>query len=197
MRHVTHAILIATAILATNCVATASSNSIGMTVTTDRDPEDFAVPKDTKYELNGSHTFDSGIILGSSFQYTDTAFGDSASQNFEGTVGYRLPINSGFSLNGSAGIGEHWRESPSTYFPYYVLRVAADVELSQNITWNAISYRFRDGFDRDDNYDTPQLATGITYKLDGQNSISVKIMRNWKEDQPSSTGASFGFKQKF
>ena len=189
--------LIAAGFLAPNCAATAGSNSVGMTITSDRDPDNFDVPKDMKYELNEAHTFNSGLILGGSFQYTDTTFSDRASQNFEGTIGYRLPLNSAFSVNGSAGAGEHWRENPSSYFPYYVLRIAADYDLDQNITWNAISYRFRDAFDPDDNYDTPQVATGVTFKFDDQSSIAVKIMRNWKDDHPISTGISLGFKQQF
>jgi len=189
--------LIAAAIMTTNGVANAGSNSVGMTMTTDRDPDDFDVPKDLKYELNGAHTFDDGLILGGSFQYTDTSFSGHASQNLEATLGYRMQLDSVLSVNGSAGLGEHWREDPSTYFPYFVLRIGADLDLNQNITWNAISYRFRDAFDRDDDYDTPQVATGVTFKLDGGSSIAVKVMRNWKDDQPSSTGISLGFKQKF
>ena len=197
MRHSARVMLIATAILATNNTASAGNDSVGMTITSDRDPDNFEVPKDMKYELNGAHTFDDGLILGGSFQFTDTAFSDRASQNLEGTIGYRMQLDSVLSVNGSAGLGEHWREDPSTYFPYYVLRIGADLDLNQNITWNTISYRFRDAFDRDDDYDTPQIATGVTFKLDGDNSIAVKIMRNWKDDQPSSTGVSLGFKKKF
>jgi len=189
--------LVATAILGTNSVASAGSDSVGMTITSDRDPDNFDVPKDMKYELNGAHTFDDGLIFGGSFQYTDTTFSDRASQNLEGTIGYRMQLDSVLSVNGGAGLGEHWREDPSTYFPYYVLRIGADIDLSQNITWNAISYRFRDAFDRDDDYNTPQIATGVTFKLDGGSSIAVRIMRNWKDDQPSSTGISLGFKQRF
>jgi hypothetical protein len=197
MRCLANASLIATAILATNCVASAGSSTIGMTITSDRDPDDFSVPKNTKYEINGGHTFDSGVILGGSFQYTDTDFTDRASQNLEATIGYRVPLDSVFSLNGSVGMGEYWRQNPDTNFPYYVLRIGADLELTQNITWNAISYRFRDAFDPADNYETPQIATGVTFNLDGRSSIALKIIRNWKEGQSSSTGASIGFKQKF
>ena len=197
LRHLANAMLIFGAIPATSCVAIAGSNSVGMTMTSDRDPDDFDVPKDLKYEINGAHTFDGGLIVGGSFQYTDTSSSDRASQNLEATIGYRVPLDSVLSVNGSAGLGEHWRENPSTYFPYYVLRVGADLELNQNITWNAISYKLRDGLDRDDNYDTPQVATGMTFKLDAQSSIAVKVMRNWKDDQPSSTGVSLGFKQRF
>jgi Outer membrane protein beta-barrel domain len=197
MRQLANAMLIAATIMTTNGVASAGSNSVGMAMTTDRDPDDFDVPKDLKYELSGAHTFDDGLILGGSFQYTDTTFSDRASQNLEATLGYRMPLDSVLSVNGSAGLGEHWRENPSTYFPYYVLRIGADLELTQNITWNAISYRFRDAFDRDDDYNTPQIATGVTFKLAGESSVAVKIMRNWKDDQPSSTGVSLGFKQRF
>jgi hypothetical protein len=108
-----------------------------------------------------------------------------------------VPLNPAFSLTGSVGIGEHWRQDPSTAFPYYVLRIAADFKLSQAITWNVISYRFRDAFDENDNYDTPQIATGLTFNLEGQRSISAKIMRHWKDGQPSSTGVSLGSKQGF
>jgi hypothetical protein len=197
MRQLANAMLIAATIMTTNGVASAGSNSVGMAMTTDRDPDDFDVPKDLKYELSGAHTFDDGLILGGSFQYTDTTFSDRASQNLEATLGYRMPLDSVLSVNGSAGLGEHWRENPSTYFPYYVLRIGADLELTQNITWNAISYRFRDAFDRDDDYNTPQIATGVTFKLAGESFVAVKIMRNWKDDQPSSTGVSLGFKQRF
>jgi hypothetical protein len=37
----------------------------------------------------------------------------------------------------------------------------------------------------------------LTLKLDAESSISGKITRNWKDGQPSSTGVSLGFKQKF
>jgi hypothetical protein len=46
--------------------------------------EKFVDPKNIKYELNGSHTFDSGFILGGLCQYNDRAFSDRASQNLEG-----------------------------------------------------------------------------------------------------------------
>jgi hypothetical protein len=75
--------------------AAAESNSIGVTLTSDRDPDKFSDPKDLKYELNGSHTFDSGLIAGGSFQYNDHAFSNRASQNLEGTLGYSVPVSLG------------------------------------------------------------------------------------------------------
>jgi hypothetical protein len=66
-----------------------------------------------------------------------------------------------FSLTGSAGLGEHWRQNPSAAFPYYVMRAAADLILNQTVTWNVVSLRYRDAFDRKDHYNTPQVATGL------------------------------------
>jgi hypothetical protein len=197
MKRTKMAVLVVVAIVATACDATAQNSSVGVGIISDRDPGNFDDPKNTKYELNGSHTFSGGLIIGGSFQYTDTAFSDQTSQNLEGTIGYRVPLNLAFSVSGSAGIGEHWRQDPGANFPYYVLRIAADFRLSQAVTWNAVSYRFRDAFDRNDNYDTPQIATGVTFNLDEQRSISTKIMRNWKDGQPSSTGVSLGFRQRY
>jgi hypothetical protein len=97
---------------------------------------------------------------------------------------------------GWAGIGQYWQQNPGVAFPYFILRIAADFEISQDITWNVISYRFRDAFDPKDNYNTPQVATGLTFKLDQQSSISVKIIRDWKNGPANDTGVSLGFKQR-
>ncbi len=197
MKYLARGMLVAAALVAAASDVAADSSSIGLGIISDRDPNNFGDPKNTKYELNGAYTLDSGLIFGGSFQYTDTTFTDRTTQNLEGTIGYRVPLDPTFSVTGSAGIGEHWGQNPSIAFPYYVLRIAADFKLSQTITWNVISYRFRDAFDRDDNYNTPQIATGVTFNLDGQRSISAKILRNWKDGEPSSTGVLFGFKQGF
>jgi DNA-binding transcriptional MerR regulator len=69
--------------------------------------------------------------------------------------------------------------------------------LNQTVTWNVVSPRYRDSFDRNDHYNTPQVATGFTYKLNEQASVTAKIMRNWRDGDFSSTGVSLGFKQKF
>src|ERR1700691_3156371 len=94
IRQLENVILIAAAILATDGTCRAGSSSIGVTMTSDHDPGDFGVPKDMKYELNGAHTFDEGLILGGSFQYTDTSFTGHASQNLEATLGYRMQLDS-------------------------------------------------------------------------------------------------------
>jgi hypothetical protein len=193
----TIALVIAIAFAGSMRGATADSNSIGMLFTSDRQPSDFADPKNMKYELNGAHTFANGWIVGGSFVYNDHAFSNRASQNLEGTIGYRVQLNTVFSLFGSGGLGEHWREHPGAEFPYYVLRVGADLDLTRAVTWNVITFRYRDAFNPSDNFNTPQVATGFSFKLDEQRTVMTKIMRNWHDGSPSSTGVAFGFKQGF
>ncbi len=197
MRRVTAAIAVAAATMAAAGSTMCETNSVGLTITSDRDPDKFADPKDMKYELSGSHAFDGGVIVDASLEYNDRAFSDRIRENLEGTIGYRVSLNRAMSLTGSAGIGEHWRQNPTAAFPYFVLRIGGDLELNPTITWNIISFRYRDAFDPNDNYNTPQLATGLTYNVDAQRSISAKIIRNWREGAPSSTGVSLGLRQKF
>jgi hypothetical protein len=177
--------------------ANADGNTFGVQITSDREPNDFADPKNTKFEFNGAHTFSSGWTLGGSFEYNDHAFSNRASQNLEGTIGHRIALAPALSAFGSGGLGEHRRERPSAEFPYYVLRVGADLDLSHSVTWNVITFRYRDAFNPSDNFYTPQVATGVSFKLDEQRTITTKIMRNWRDGSPSSTGVALGFKQGF
>ncbi len=43
----------------------------------------------------------------------------------------------------------------------------------------------------------PHIATGVSFKLGAQRTIMTKIMCNWRDGSPSSTGVAFGFKQGF
>ena len=101
--------------------------SVGTSITFDREAADLGEPKDVKFEFNASHTFDNEVVLGASVDYSNTASSDSATDNLEGTAGYRLRIHNAFVVIGSAGIGERFQTSGSgSDFPYYVFRVATD-----------------------------------------------------------------------
>lgn len=152
---------VAIAVLLGASPAAAGNNSIGLEIANDRDPDDFGEPKDMKYLINGAHTFDNGVILGGSFQYTDPTHGGSDSQNLEGTGGYRVPFGHVFSVVGSAGIGARFVGSDDA-FAYYVLRIGADLRLTDRITWNAIGYRYRNAFDTENDCNMLKAA-GTTY----------------------------------
>jgi hypothetical protein len=178
--------------------AMAGSTSVGVTVTSDRQEDDLDVPQSAKVDVSVSHTFDIGVILGGSVQYSNTASSDSATVNIETTAGYRVHLNDLLSVIASIGVGERLQVSGSgDDIPYYVVRAGADMKLSETITWNAVAFRYRDAFDRDDDYLTPQLATGFTFRLDEHNSVSTKIQYNWKDWNPDTIGFALGYSHSF
>jgi hypothetical protein len=190
--------LTALAMLAATCNAFCDSTSVGISVTSDRKEDDLGVPQSAKVELSVAHTFDVGIILGGSMEYSDTAFSDSATLNVEATVGHRVHLNEVVSVLGSVGVGERVQVSGTgDDIAYYVLRAAADLKLNETVTWNAVALRYRDGFDPDDDYLTPQIATGLTFRLDEHNSVSTKVQYNTKDHEPDTVGFALGYSHGF
>jgi hypothetical protein len=178
--------------------AAADSSSIGVHFTTDRDANDLADPHDTKFEISAAHSFDNGVILGASTEYSNTAFSDKATVNLEGTIGYRAELGDLFSVTGSAGLGERIQASGSgNNFPYYVFRIGTDLKVKDDVTWNVVSFRYRNAFDPDDDFLTPQVATGISYDLDEHSSISGAVQYNWKDRNPDTVGLDIGLKYRF
>jgi hypothetical protein len=174
--------------------ACAGGTTLTVRATTDRQPGDFALPKDTSYEFAVAHAFDGGLIVGGSTTYTDPAFEGTSTTNVEGTVGYRARFSSVFSATATAGVGEHF-QSPEegVDFPYYLLKVTAAIELGKRVTWTAVSFRYRNAFDPANDYDTPQLATEIAYRLDKHNTVSAKLAGNWSNGAYASTGLSVAY----
>lgn len=191
-------LMAASAAIGIATAAEAGSTSVGVSVTSDRQEDDIGVPQSAKVTVNASHTFDIGIILGGSLQYTDTAFSDSATVNAETTLGYRFHLNDTLSLIASVGVGERMQVSgKGDDIAYYVLRTGANVKLNDTVTWDAIAFRYRDAFDPDDDYLTPQLATGFSFKLDEHNSVSTKVEYNWKDWKPDTVGLVLGYSYSF
>lgn len=176
----------------------ADNTSIGVSFTADQEAHDLELPKDAKVKISASHGFNNGVILGASGEYSNTAFSDSATVKLEGTVGYRAELGGLFSVTGSAGLGENIQASGSgDNFPYYVLRIGAEVKATESVTWNIVTFRYRDAFDPDDDFLTPQIATGLSYDLDEHNSISGVAQYNWKDWEPDSVGLEFGYKYRY
>lgn len=178
--------------------ARADSSTIGATVTSDRQQGDLGVPNSAKVKILAAHTFGSGIIVGGSTEYSNTADSDAATVNVEATVGARLPLTDILSLAGSVGLGARLQVSGSgDDFAYYVLRASADWKLSETVTWNAVAFRYRDAFELDQDYLTPQVASGLTVKVDEHNAVSGKVQYNWKDWDPDTIGFELGFSHSF
>ena len=179
------------------CTAAAGDWTVGVEVKLDRRPDDLSQPKDTKVNLSLSRKLPSGIVLGGSFQPQIKTNGD-VGYNLEGTLGYTWKIGEVFSIGGSAGLGEKLQqEQAGGDFLYYVLRVHADIALDERWSWDMITYRFRDAFDPRDNYYTPEVSTGLSYKIDESRSVSAKYFFGWKNSDPDYQGISFGFRHGF
>src|SRR5579872_4344174 len=137
-------------------------------------------------KANGAHTFDSGVIWGGSFQYTDRVGGDRQYKP-ETTLGYNIRLNETWSIPVSAGIGFRWDENPNSKpgpaFPYYVVNAGLNMKISDSWTWNAISARYRDAFEG--GWQTPKLSTGLTYSIDDQNSVYGNVGYAWRNGLPN------------
>ena len=120
------------------------------------------------------------------------------SYNLEGTLGYRIKLTDYASLSGSAGGGERWQpETSGGDFPYYVLRARLDIDLGERWSWNVVTYRYRDAFNTANNYNTPELSTAITFKIDRNNSAYVKYLYDWQNGPPSAQAFGFGYQYHF
>ena len=172
--------------------------TVGLETLFDRAPDDFREPIATKININAARTFTSGVVLGGSFEPQITAHSHDVSYNLESTLGYVWKLSHFVSLGGSAGVGERFQqESSGGNFPYYVLRVRADIDLSERWSWNVITYRFRDAFDTENDYNTPEVSSAIALKIDDRRSVYAKYYYAWKDGNPDNQGIGLGFKHKF
>lgn len=163
----------------------------------------FSVDKNTDHTTNSTpnisyqHDFGNGFQLG---LQTETSR-NSLSKTFDSKVevdGFyqRSILDNKVVLSGGLGIGREFT-SP-TNFLYYSLYGNIDYNLSDKLVWNAVQYQWRDSFDRKYDFDSNQLGTGLTYKLDPRHSVSLTVYesadRKWNKQ---STGASIGYTYNF
>ncbi|GAB4073012.1 hypothetical protein KHC28_20675 [Ancylobacter sonchi] len=176
--------------------AAAGSNVIGLSVASERVPDDFSDTKSTDWQLSYAHTFDNNVSLGGSAKYYDTAHTSAYAWNVEGTVGYTHALNEAWSVGGVAALGSHM-PSGATDFPYYSFTGSLSVKLSPVVTWTVIAARYRNAFDTDYGYETPELGTQLDFRLSDAHSVSVKLERDWKNGDVSYNAIELGYKYHF
>jgi hypothetical protein len=178
--------------------AVADATEIAIEAKLDRNPSNFDIPKDTKIRVDGTHTFANGAILGGSLETTVDVSSGEITYDLETTLGHKWKVNDIFSLKGSAGVGERFQPaSAGGDFPYYVLYIGSDIDLSAKWTWNVITYRFRDAFDTRNSFNTPEVSTRLTFKIDDGRSVFAAYYYGWKEGSPDYQGIGAGFKFSF
>lgn len=178
--------------------AVADATEVAIEAKFNRDPSNFDIPKSSKIRFDAAHTFTNGVILGGSLETTIHVGSGEVTYDPETTLGYKWKVNDLFSLRGSAGIGERFQPaSTGGNFPYYVLYIGSDIDLSAKWTWNVVTYRFRDAFDTRNDFNTPEVSTRLTFKIDDGRSVFAAYYYGWKEGSPDYQGISAGFKYSF
>ncbi len=176
---------------------TPRGNTIAVEFTPEFDAKSGAFA-DGYVKTNLAHTFDSGLIWTGAFQFTDKVGGD-RDYRTETTFGYHFKLNDIWTLPVSAGAGYLWDENPSTQpsqrFAYYVVNIGFNLRLSDQWTWNAVNARWRDAFEG--GWQTPKIASGLTYNVDLHSSVYANIGYAWKNGQPDKISVTAGYKYAF
>lgn len=189
-------LMIAAMMICASPAAMAQGNEVGIALRFDRLPHDFDEGKATKILIDGAHTFANALILGASYELSTPTGDGKPSHKVESTLGYRWKQNDIFSTRFSAGVGEKWGGGADG-FAFYVFRVGQSVKLNDTWTWDAVNYRFREAFDTDNEYTTPEVSTRISYRIDASQSISASYYYDWKEGNADYQGVDIGYKYKF
>jgi hypothetical protein len=60
-----------------------------------------------------------------------------------------------------------------------------------------ITYRFRNAFNTENDYNTPEVSSTISLQIDDRRSVNAKYYYAWKDGNPDNQGIGIGFKHKF
>jgi hypothetical protein len=195
--------------------AFAQNQSVDASFGVDTDPAGFSKRTATpKFGLSYSYQWDNGFNLGASLSTSQKAFGEQkvtdtsntkrtiwggmVDENQEIKAGYKYNIWGPVTVGAQAAVG--YRETYQYNYPYYALYGNADVKINDSWTWNAVSYRYRTSFDKTlYGWNSQQLTTGVTYKINNSYSVYAKVNRGYSENwkTASSNGAAVGIKINF
>lgn len=162
-------------------------------------PEYYAESKPGSYDegdlalyylkLGLSHSLENDFVLGATIEHKyrvpDESSGSSSYDQAEASLGYRIRLTDPFSLTPSAVIGYGFGEEPKidpddpekSAF-YYALKLAADLEITPEFTWNIVEFRYRDAFSY--TWKTPKIQTGFTFGVSERGKIGVNAGTSWK-----------------
>ena len=169
------------------------------TIAIEGDPEFYAIDNgsntarslaDTYFKFSVSHNFDNNFVGGIFIQPTFKTGGKSQ-YYAEASLGYKIKITDAFTLTPSLGLGYTWHDTgiikdadANANVPYYALYLAGDWKLSKQWTWNVFNFRYRNAFST--TWETPKLATGVTYNIDSANAVYASVGYSWKKTDTTS-----------
>lgn len=172
--------------------ALAGSTTLSLQHSNERDPDDFSDVLDNIFKFEGAYKFDSGIYMNGSIEIEVPEDGSPNKKNLEGNLGYQHILVSPISLFGSAGIGERFTDDDD--FAYYVFRTGLDLAICDQVTWNVITFRYRNAFNTVDDYETPRLTTKLSFHANEHNTIYGELYRNYDSEwDATATGLTIGY----
>ncbi|MET2828199.1 hypothetical protein [Mesorhizobium shangrilense] len=146
---------------------------------------------DTYFKLSVSHSFDNNFVGGVFIQPTFKTGGKTQYYG-EASVGYKIKLNDVFTLTPSVAVGYTWHDTgipkdgdANGQIPYYALYLAGDWKLTKQWTWNVFNLRYRNGFST--KWETPKVATGVTYNIDSTNAVYLNVGYSWKKIDTTSS----------
>jgi hypothetical protein len=173
--------------------------------------------KVTDYYLKGTVTeiVAPGWTVAGFLQGTEKILNTPNTQQYqvEADVAYKAKLNDNLSVTITGGLGYTWgntgylsptstnKQTGNDPFLYYVLQGAADWKIDSHWTWNVISVRYRNAFDR--TWLTPKVQTGITYNINSTSAVYATVGYAWKDQgdgkglNPDKWNVAVGYKFSF
>ena len=68
------------------------------------------------------------------------------------------------------------------------VHVWADIDFGEWWSWILITYSFRDTFNTENDYNTPEVSSAIALKIDDTRSVCAKYYDAWKDGNPDNQG---------
>lgn len=136
---------------------------------------------DTSIKASLGYNFYDNWTLNGSLQAT--LKNDNTEQYYgEGGLAYKFKFGA-FSLTPQAAVGVTWDatglgDDGDSSAAYYALYLAGDLSLNRQWTWNVFNVRWRDAFDYQ--WQTPKVATGLTYAFSDAAKINLTAGYSWK-----------------
>ena len=172
------------------------SNVLGISIATQREPSDFDKSVSTVTSVGYTHTFDNNAVLDSSIHYFDLSGGDGWRLNSQIGLGYRYEFSDIFSIVGIASIGSR-AQSNDVNFPYYSIHGSVDWKLTDITTWSVLTYRYRNAFNADYDFETPALGSALNFRLSTSSSISFNYLHEWSDGKVADNLIGMGYQYHF
>lgn len=125
-------------------------------------------------ELGGAYALG---LTGETYQVQGGHGHNAVKTSLEANAWYHRHVYGPVSVKLGVGVGERLQSGHN--FGYYALYASTGYDINSNWTLNPVQYRYRNGFDTIDHFESHQVGTGVTYNINAANAISAKLYRTY------------------